>query len=341
MHRFIAELLHPNAKVSSSYFPALQIFWDRLVQYGSSQLVLPAIYCALKRKNLEHHAPRDLVSYLQEITELNKKRNTAILKQIDFLSKIFNRHNINYVFLKGSALLITKPYDATAERMVGDIDVLVSEKDLSRAHQLLIDEGFDTVSNEFSFTKELDFEKHLQRIFHPNYIAAVEIHRKLLDLTLKNLISSVEVLNEKSLSSCGYYIPSKKILWQHAILNWQYNDSGIIRNAIAFRTMLDVLYLESKNDTKNLKNNFFAVKHFYSLISLFFNKYYAYYPLYKLLYKWQLNYSLYNKLNNLYFRIHYLLNIGFLRLKSKAYRKRVFNNPKILVERIINFWNKY
>jgi hypothetical protein len=225
--------------------------------------------------------------------------------------------------------------------MVGDIDVLVSEKDLSRAHQLLIDEGFDTVSNEFSFTKELDFEKHLQRIFHPNYIAAVEIHRKLLDLTLKNLISSVEVLNEKSLSSCGYYIPSKKILWQHAILNWQYNDSGIIRNAIAFRTMLDVLYLESKNDTKNLKNNFFAVKHFYSLISLFFNKYYAYYPLYKLLYKWQLNYSLYNKLNNLYFRIHYLLNIGFLRLKSKAYRKRVFNNPKILVERIINFWNKY
>lgn len=75
MHRFIAKLLHPNAKVSSSYFPAPQIFWNRLVQYGSSQLVLPAIHGALKRKKLVNHVPKDLVSYLQEITELNKKRN--------------------------------------------------------------------------------------------------------------------------------------------------------------------------------------------------------------------------------------------------------------------------
>ena len=90
MHRFIAELLHPTAIVSSSYFPAPQIFWDRLVLLGSSQLVLPAIYGALKRKKLVDHPPIDLVSYLKEITDLNLKRNIAILKQIDFLSKIFN-----------------------------------------------------------------------------------------------------------------------------------------------------------------------------------------------------------------------------------------------------------
>ena len=340
MHRFIAELLHPNAKVNKSYFPVPQIFWDRLVQLGSSQLVLPTIYGALKRKNLVHHVPMDLMSYLQEITDLNQNRNIAILKQINFLSEIFNKHQIDHVFLKGAAMLITKPYDTLSERMIGDIDILVSENDLTRSQQLLIDQGFKAVSKEFNFTKDLDYEKHLQRVFHPNYIAAVEIHRKLLDLTLKNLISSVEVLNEKSLSSDGYYIPSKKILWHHAILNWQYNDSGIIRNALAFRTMVDVLYLESKNDTTNLKNNFFAVKHFYSLLSLFFNTYFAYYPLHKLLYKWQLNYSLYNKLNNLHFKIYYLLNIGFLRMKSKAYRKRVFNNPKIVKDRILNFWNK-
>jgi hypothetical protein len=58
MHRFIAELLHPNAKVEFIYFPAPQIFWDRLIQLGSSQLVLPAIYGALKRKKLVDHAPK-------------------------------------------------------------------------------------------------------------------------------------------------------------------------------------------------------------------------------------------------------------------------------------------
>ena len=114
------------------------------------------------------------------------------------MTEIFNKHQIEHVFLKGAAMLITKPYDTLYERMVGDIDILVSEKDLLKAQQLLIDEGFDVVSNEFSFTKDLDFEKHLQRIVHPNFIAAVEIHRKPLDLTLKNPILCKDVLKEKS-----------------------------------------------------------------------------------------------------------------------------------------------
>ena len=104
--------------------------------------------------------------------------------------------------------------------------------------------------------------------------------------------------------------------------------------------MIDVLNLESKNDLLNLKSKSFAKKHFYSLLSLYFNTYITYYPFSKIRYKWQLQYKLYNKLNNLYFRLYYLLKIGFLRLKSKTYRKRVLNNPKILRERILNFWNK-
>ena len=340
MIRFMAQLLHPTAEVDASYFPAPQIFWDRLVQLGSSQLVLPAIYVALKRKKLIGHTPKDLVSYLQEITDLNQKRNTAILKQIAFLSEVFNRHQIEHVFLKGAAILITKPYDTMNERMVGDIDVLVSEKALLKAQQLLIDEGFKAVSNKFSFTKDLDSEKHLTRIVHPNFIAAVEIHRKLLDLTLKKPISSTEVLNKKRKDSDGFYIPSKKHLWQHAILNWQYNDSGMARNALAFRSVMDVLYLESKDELVKLKTAPKAIKHFYCLLSMYYDSYLTYYPFSKLRYKWQLSYKLYDNLNNLYFRVHYLLNIGFLRLGSKTYRKRVLNHPKILWKRILNFWNR-
>ena len=212
MHRFIAELLHPNAKFSSCYFPAPQIFWDRLIQLGSSQLVLPAIYGALKRKKLVDHAPIDLLSYLKEITDLNLKRNTAILKQIDFLSELFNKNKINHVFLKGAAMLITKRYDTINERMVGDIDILVSENDLSRSQQILIDEGFKAVFNEFSFTKDVfpeNYHKHLKRISHPNYIAAVEIHRRLL-IKENHLLLSKDVLENKLQFKQGHWIPSKR-----------------------------------------------------------------------------------------------------------------------------------
>ncbi len=338
--RFMAQLLHPNAVIDISYFTLTQNFWDRLVEIGSSQLVLPAIYGSLKRKNLDIHAPKDLISYLQKISSLNYERNAAILKQIDFLSKIFNKHQIEHVFLKGAAILIAKPYDALNERMIGDIDVLIPEKDIVRAQKLLINNRFKAVSKDYDFTKNLDFAKHLDRIVHPKFIAAVEIHRKLLDLTLKKSILSEDVLKEKIQNSKGYFFPSKKHLWQHAILNWQYNDNGIIQNSLGFRSVLDSLYLEPNDIVEKIKFSSKAIKHFYSLLSIYYDTYPTYYPLMKLRYKWTLKYKIINIINRVYFKLRFFMNIGRIRFSSSIYRKRVLNNPKIFIQRIFDFWNK-
>ena len=346
MHRFIAELLHPNAKVNKSYFPVPQIFWDRLVQLGSSQLVLPTIYGALKRKNLVHHVPMDLMSYLQEITDLNQNRNIAILKQINFLSEIFNKHQIDHVFLKGAAMLITKPYDTLSERMIGDIDILVSENDLTRSQQLLIDQGFKAVSNEFRFIKDVlpeNYHKHLKRISHPNYIAAVEIHRRLL-IKENHLIPPKDVLENKVQSKQGQWIPSKQHLFEHAILNWQYNDSGMIRNDLSFRTVLDVLYLESKDVISELKLSPKAIKYYYSILSLFYGNYKNYSLVKKIIYKWKLKsrffYKFYNFFVNFIEFIFLVFSRIFLFLSSKVYRRNILKHPKKLRQIILNFWNK-
>lgn len=346
MLRFMAQLLHPTVLVDHSHLPAPQVFWDRLVQLGSSQLVLPAIYGALKRKKIQQHTPKDLVSYLQEITDLNYKRNSAILKQIAFLSKVFKKHQIEHVFLKGAAMLITKPYESKSERMVGDIDILVLEKDLLRARQLLINEGFDVVSNEFSFTKGVFSEnqqKHLKRIAHPNYIAAVELHRHLLGDN-NNLITPQDVLKNKLQSPGGYSVPSKHHLWLHAILNWQYNDSGMTQNILGFRSVVDVLFLEPYSVIEKLKTAPKAVKHFYSLLSLYFDDYSGYYPFKKLIYKWQLSNKFLYKLFRLYAKLNALISIGLDRLllliSSKTYRQKVLFNPRLFIHRILNFWNR-
>jgi hypothetical protein len=341
-------LLHPTALVEDSYFPASQIFWDRLVQIGSNQLILPAIYGALKRKNLQHFVPDDLQTYLHEISDLNYNRNIAILKQIEFLTEIFNKHQIEHVFLKGAAMLIINPYDVKKERMIGDIDILVSERDLFKAQQLLINVGFELVSDEFSFTEDVlseDYNKHLKRIEHPNHISAVEIHRRPLQ-NKTYLLDSKELLRNKVKSDNGYFTPSIKHLWKHAILNWQYNDRGMFLNFLAFRSVMDVLYLESKDFMIDLKFNSKAIKHFYSLLSLFYDNYNTFYPLKKLLYKLNLK-------SRTYFKSHLFLKkiiivfvfYGFSRagffLKSKTYRRRVMNNPKLLFKRIcFSLFNK-
>lgn len=341
---FMAQLLHPTVVVDADFFPAPQIFWDRLIQLGSSQLVLPAINESLKRKKLINHAPKDLVYYLQEITDLNQKRNTAILKQIDLISKVFNMHQIDHVFLKGAAMLITEPYAAVSHRMVGDIDILVYEKEILKAQQLLLDEGFEELSDEFSLTKDIfseNSQRHLKRIVHPNYIAAVEIHRRLLQKE-NHLITTKDVLNNKIMYKQKHWSPSKEHLWQHAILNWQYNNRGMIRNDLGFRTLMDVLYLESTDLIEKLGISNRATKHFYSLLSFYYDNYKNYYPEKKLVYKWRLKSRTFNKFH-IFFNefLTFFFSRTSLFFSSKTYRKRVFNNPKLLWQIILNFWNKY
>ena len=227
---FMLQLLHPSEVIDSNYFKFTDTFWEILVKLASSHLVLPAIYRALIRKKLDKYVPKDLLSYLREITKINQGRNSSILKQIAFLSKVFSKNKIEYVFLKGAAMLILKPYDTVNERMIGDIDVLVAEKDLLRAQQILIDNGFEEIKDDFNFVEGIISHRHLKRIIHPSYIAAVELHSQLMVDDKLDQIRSNDVIKNRIKFAKGYPIPPINHLWVHAILSWQYNDNGFYYN---------------------------------------------------------------------------------------------------------------
>ena len=135
-YKFIAKLLHKNEHVNFSNFTINQLFWDNLVKIGSRHLILPSIFGSIKRKGLEQSFPKDLLSYLEEISKINYERNKLILIQIEYLSSLLKKHKIHHVFLKGATLLISKPYETVKERMIGDIDILVDEKDLRFTQKL-------------------------------------------------------------------------------------------------------------------------------------------------------------------------------------------------------------
>ena len=345
---FISQLIHPKiaAATLSHYFPAKQLFWDRLVQIGSGHLVLPAIYAALKRKKLVEHAPKYLVSYLQQISDLNHKRNTAISKQIAFLSELFNKHQIEYVFLKGAAMLVTKPYDALSERMLGDIDVLVSENDLLEAQQILLDFGYtEQVKKEKRLRPIVGVasNRHLNRLNHPNFIASVELHINILDPNKNHYLASKEILKVRQQTAEGCWIPLKQHLWQHAILNWQYNDKGYQFNWLSLRTVVDVLYLEPKSINAVVNKQPKVIQHFYSLMSFFYKEYFIYNPFYRALFCKQIRHSGIQK--TLIFNIKLRLlsvkvfNRMVLFFKSKEYRSNLLENPKLLIRKIIKSWS--
>ena len=340
---FIAWLLHPKHLSRNYNFKISEDFCDQIIKIGSNHLVLPAIYNAIIRKKLENCFPQDFISYLNEISRLNSDRNHAILIQLKFISNLFKKYQIQYVFLKGAALLISKPYDTINERMVGDIDILVSEKDIYRAQKLLNDKGFFKIIHEENhFLKEIISHRHLSRITHPDYIAAIELHRNLLNKKIE-LLNPKDVLNKRIQTKEGYWTPSSHHMWLHAIFDWQYNDNGIIYNSLSMRTFLDAVNLELKHENFNLKIHP-AVTRFYSLCSILLDRYQNRNYMSSLLFRYKLMYPCFRRFSNFFIKSLIYLSTVLNRIKlvifSKLYRKRLLENPKMIITKTFTYFSK-
>ena len=240
--------------------------WDHIVIEGSKHLVLPAIYCRLTSKQLTYLLPEELDTYLKEITALNESRNRDILHQINTLSALLKAHNITHVFLKGAALISGGYFDDIAERMIGDIDILIAKEQLDLAFQILKDNSYypieQTLGNDF-------FEhKHLPRLKTDTYICAVELHRKLFVSYKDDALRNANILTSKQIIN-HIALPSPEHLMLHNILNYQVNDKGSLYNSINFRSAYDSVVLNNK-DHVILGTTTKVIRKYFSILGLFF-----------------------------------------------------------------------
>ncbi len=221
--------------------------WENVVKLSSGKLVMPAMYLQLKRNGLIGEIPVDLAEYLEYITELNRERNKAILQQVNDITALLNAHNIYPVFLKGVANLLSGLYNDMAERMIGDIDFLVSENEMIKAANILISHGYQPKSEYKTYMfREL---KHYPRMQNFSYPAAVEIHKEVLRSDYMNLFRGSRIMMSKQpvpLSNNMAFVPSLENMVIHNVLNAQLNDKAYINGDILLRQMYDLYQLSLK-----------------------------------------------------------------------------------------------
>lgn len=334
-YQHIADILSfetPNPKLEKN-LSHTSFDWDGIVIEGSRHLVLPAIYCRLKAKGLLHVLPEELNNYLEEITSINRNRNVAILCQVHSISDLLYKHDIDHVFLKGSALLALGCYADNAERMIGDIDILVSLNQLEKAYHLLKNNGYEPIDQTLG--DQFFVHKHLPRLKPKHHICAVELHRTLFVSYSYNELISKNILSRKRKMD-DIYIPSQKHLLMHNILNFQINDKGALFNSISFRSTYDTIALKlDYNENLNwFQNKIF--KQYFKYSSLFFNdikqwtkaksNFSTDFYLFKL--KHIRFYQFWNKVLTFSSFMPILLKRFFFFVSNKAYRKAIIDDRK-------------
>ena len=217
------------------------IDWDAVVKVSAGHLVLPALYCNLKRTNFLQYLPKELVSYMEHITNLNRARNEDIITQAEELNTLLLANNIRPIFLKGTGNLVAGLYEDIAERMVGDIDFIFSKEDYPKAIKVLENEKY------YSELELVKFHWHYPRLVHINKIAAVEIHNKVLKQPYSTILS-FEQINKEAVFFTNIKVASSRNKLLNSVLPKQINDNLYHSKTIPLRTVYDV-FLLLKNST--------------------------------------------------------------------------------------------
>ena len=228
--------------------------WDAVVKVSTAHYVFPAIYCNFKRADFLKYLPQELVSFMQYITNINRERNEQIIAQAKELNTLLLANNITPIFLKGTGNLLVGLYKDTAERMVGDIDLILLKEDCSKAISVL---------REFGYDKEIPLElpyRHSPRIIRKNSIAAVEIHKDLLLEKYANEFNHNFVEKDSQLIN-GTTVLSYSNKLNLSIIANQINDSGFYYKTMALRNAYDVFLLSKKTNAKDAVNTLDKLSH--------------------------------------------------------------------------------
>ena len=218
-----------------------KINFENLIKIASSHLMLPALYINLKNKKSLSNIPKDLAYYLKEIYSLNRSRNEVIISEANEIALKFKNQKIDYIFLKGTSMLLGNYYKNIGERMIGDIDILVADKDFRKAINILKEmKYFNKNSTKISLSN------HFPRLLHNKKMIAVEIHKEILHFRAEK-INKQEILNQKVRLNNNKFIPNNYFQIIHNVYNYQLNDHGYLKATYSFRSIYDILKIIKEN----------------------------------------------------------------------------------------------
>ena len=243
-YTFLATCLGEHARGASNEPSAAGISPEALIRTADEQYVLPAVYSTLCSLGLSWRFPPEANEFLSTLESLNRDRNQMLLSEVRSIARLLNHHGIEPVLLKGAAYIVAGVYGTLADRLVGDIDILIAESQYRAAIELLVDSGYRRAESDPVGM----FRHHHPQLRSPRSLL-VEVHHRLTSGRLAQFLTRSEIVASSSsyvFDGVHVRIPSPEHLVTHHILHSQLH--GYYRERIwpPLRCMLDLLLLERR-----------------------------------------------------------------------------------------------
>jgi putative nucleotidyltransferase-like protein len=152
-----------------------ELDWEYILRTARWHGILPLVHRHLRRAE-PGLCPAAVLERLEKAFERTQRRNLFLALQLCAILKRFTAHGIPAIPYRGPVLAMAA-YGHVAYREFSDLDILVNKRDVLRAKEVLLAEGFlPNVALSESQERSLVESQHAYSMVRPDRSAMVELH---------------------------------------------------------------------------------------------------------------------------------------------------------------------
>lgn len=220
-----------------------QVNWPELLRTAGAQLVTPALASALKRWQILDQLDPEVSDYLDGIQGLNLIRNETLRTQLFRIAEELNGIGITPLLIKGAIALLPNQYPGAADRLMGDLDIVVPDDRMNDAHALLARMGYSEEPDAYLWATAVERRSvaHIAPMQHQSLPVSVELHRRMLSKKHddKALQQSANLLSIALPSGATVMIPDPTAQLVHSFIHSQISHQLGPRRLIHVRHLLE------------------------------------------------------------------------------------------------------
>lgn len=219
--------------------------WQAVITLASGWLVLPVLYDNLEKYQLWDGIPEDIYLYLKTVHELSEERTNKTLVDIETIHSYFAEKNIPAIAIKGAAYHVNQLYSEVTFRIESDIDLLITDNNLTLAYSLLKKNGFFAPKEYEEQWEKRPVSHHLPALLDDSG-TEVEIHQALYPKKIDTLLTSAEVWNDAIPHSNYPHSPSPTHMIMLILIHNMLVDANYCAHSLNLRVVQDTLLIRKQ-----------------------------------------------------------------------------------------------